>query len=207
MQKAVVPEWAKKWKRKGTVMQMVGSLCCLYANSSHREKGKRNPVVERRYIGVVTPDGVCVKTDVNIDKGDVEVWEAGFTDFILLNAPGNLVAERPGVCEEERERKQEEVLRGMIMSRSPRSYLWREGWLPEGFDQRTVNVYERRLQDLMGVGFDELEVLKRLYLLAFHGGLEARSRMDEEQMAVYSRHGLPFPWERLREVSRGRPKG
>lgn len=206
MPKSAIPQWALCWKRKGTVLQMVGDLCCIYRTRSFRVRGQKNPSVERKYIGVVTPDGVVVKTDVNIDKGDVEVWEAGFTDFILNNTPHDLVEDRNFESEKERLAFQDRLVTSIILRRSGKSYIGRTREADESIKPNLRTRYELRFQELLGVRFEELECLKQVYLLVFQGGLEARSRMNREQMDVYARHSIPFPWERKNITSSVRPQ-
>jgi len=94
------PAWIEKYKRKGTVIQRNGDVYSLYSSKSHREPGKRCPVVERKYIGTVTPDGLVVKTDVNVDNSGIRVYEFGFTYALT-----KLLPERLGACRMDEDEK------------------------------------------------------------------------------------------------------
>ena len=190
-----IPDWARPWKRKGTVLMMVGDLCCIYKSTSKRVPGKKNPVPVRTYLGTVTPDGVVVKKDINIDKGDMDVYEAGFTDFILSCVPEKLVKGSAGESEEERLKRQDCLIRQMILRLSPESYVSRETSPDTEADKEALALIPR-FQKLTGFNIEDLECLKRVHLVVFADGTEARSRMGEEQMDVYRYYKRRLPWER-----------
>lgn len=190
-----IPDWARPWKRKGTVLMMVGDLCCIYKSTSKRVPGKKNPVPVRTYLGTVTPDGVVVKKDINIDKGDMDVYEAGFTDFILSCVPEKLVKGSAGESEEERLKRQDYLIRQMILHLSPESYVSRETSPDTEADKEALALIPR-FQKLTGFNIEDLECLKRVHLVVFADGTEARSRMGEEQMDVYRYYKRRLPWER-----------
>ncbi len=188
-----IPEWARKWKKKGTVLMMVGNLCCLYKATSKRVSGKKNPVPVRTYIGTVTSEGVVVKKDVNIDKGDMDIYEAGFTDFILSSAPQKLIKAKANEGEEERKKREENLLRQMILRLSPDSYVSREYALDKDTEKEAQSLIPR-FQKLSGIKFEDLECLKKVYLVVFADGSEARSRMRDEQIDVYNYYKRRLPW-------------
>ena len=195
-----IPDWAKKWKRKGTVLVMVGDLCCIYKSTSKRVPGKKNPVPVRTYIGTVTPDGVVVKKDINIDKGDMEVYEAGLTDFILSCVPEKLVKKTTGESEEERLKRQDYLVKQMILRLSPESYVSREVPL-EADKDKEAQALAVRFQKITAVFLEDLDCLKRVHLVVFADGTEVRSRMNEEQIGIYSHYKRSLPWERVERPS------
>lgn len=164
-----IPDWALVWKRKGTVLQMVGDLCCIYKTRSFRVKGMKNPRVEKTYLGVVTPDGVHVKVDVNIDNGGIDIFEAGFTDFVLDNVPSDLVLPRQYMSEQERLELQQRIVVNIILRHSPKSYLGRNHEADGSISPNVRFRYERRFENLVGVKFDERECLKDVHLVVFQG--------------------------------------
>lgn len=193
---AKVPEWAKQWNRKGCTIQSQPDGQYLYAVKSRRVKGVKYPVVDRAYVGVVTPGGVVVKVDVNIDRGDIAVHEAGFTDAVLTAVrPGDLA---PSLGEG----RQGELVRAIILRNSPRSYLWGEcASLRGAFTEQQLGMYERRLWHRLGVGPGEMGCLFDVHLLVFSDGLRVRSRMDDEQIALYERIGARLPWDAKERIS------
>ncbi len=192
-----IPDWARDFKRKGTVLVMVGDLCCLYKSTSKRVPGKKNPVPVRTYIGTVTPDGVVVKKDINIDKGDMDVYEAGYTDFVLSYVSEGLVKvkEKKGESEDERKKREDYLIKQMILRLSPESYISRECTIDKDADKE-ANALKARFQKITGVHFEDLECLKRVYLVVFADGTEARSRMKDDQIEVYRYYKRRLPWER-----------
>ena len=190
-----IPEWAKNWKRKGTVLVMVGDLCCIYKSTSKRVPGKKNPVPVRTYIGTVTPDGVVVKKDINIDKGDMDVYEAGLTDFILSSVPEKLVKKTSGESEEERLKRQDYLVKQMILRLSPESYVSREVTLDAEADKEARSLIAK-FQKQSAVFIEDLDCLKRIHLVVFADGTEVRSRMNEEQIGIYNHYKRRLPWER-----------
>lgn len=189
-----IPNWAKKWKRPGTTMVMVKDICCLYTIKSKRVPGKTYPVVERKYIGTVREDGVHIKVDVNIDQGDVELYEAGLTDllFSTITADDLLIE---GKSEKEKLEKAERALIVVLAKHSPASYLFRDKELPSNIGVRT-GVYETLIKRKLGISIEELEPLKDIKLMVFADGNTARSKMNEEQLGIYKKLGVSLPWQR-----------
>lgn len=190
-----IPDWARFWKRKGTVLTMVGDLCCMYKATSKRVPGKKNPVPVRTYIGTVTQDGVVVKKDINIDKGNMDVYEAGFTDFVLSSTPEFLINANVNESEEDRKKRQDYLLRQMILRLSTESYISREYAVDKDLDKE-ANAIIARFQKLTGINFEDIECLKRVYMVVFADGTEARSRMKEDQIGVYRYYKRSLPWEK-----------
>ena len=193
---AKVPEWAKQWNRKGCTIQSQPDGQYLYAVKSRRVKGVKYPVVDRAYVGVVTPGGVVVKADVNIDRGDIAVHEAGFTDAVLTTARPEMLAR--SLTEERRAA----LVRAIILRNSPKSYLWGEcASLRGAFTEQQLGVYGRRLWHQIGAGPEEMGCLFDVHLLVFADGLRVRSRMDDEQIALYERIGARLPWDAKERIS------
>jgi hypothetical protein len=190
------PAWIEKYKRKGTVIQRNGDVYSLYSSKSHREPGKRCPVVERKYIGTVTPDGLVVKTDVNVDNSGIRVYEFGFTYALT-----KLLPERLGACRMDEDEKLR-LFKFLILRNSPGSYagLWTGiGEWGKADDASRVSLYERRLFNLAGVpDIQGLERLKSIYLLDF-GAMKVRSAVSGSQRDEIRKLGLEAAWDLERE--------
>ena len=84
MKKNDLPAWAKKYDGKGIAFRKRGDSFALFRVSSHREHGKKYPVVEQTYLGTVSekygfsPSNERAKTD------DV-LLECGLSHFIMAN--------------------------------------------------------------------------------------------------------------------------
>ena len=84
MKKNDLPAWAKKYDGKGIAFRKRGDSFALFRVSSHREHGKKYPVVEQPYLGTVSekygfsPSNERAKTD------DV-LLECGLSHFIMAN--------------------------------------------------------------------------------------------------------------------------
>ena len=57
MKKELLPDWARKYDRKGVVFRKKGDVFVMVEVHSHRVPGKKYPVVEQIYLGTVSPDG------------------------------------------------------------------------------------------------------------------------------------------------------
>jgi hypothetical protein len=83
MKKELLPDWAKKYNRKGVVFRKKGDVFVMVEVHSHRVPGKKYPVVEQIYLGTVSPDGFSPKGS-SASSSDT-LMECGLSHFILAN--------------------------------------------------------------------------------------------------------------------------
>ena len=59
MKQTDFPQWAQDIKKSvgGTTLRKIGGIIYLYKGTSKRVPGKKNPVMEETYLGIVTKDG------------------------------------------------------------------------------------------------------------------------------------------------------
>ncbi len=125
----------------------------------------------------------------------MDVYEAGLTDFVLSYVPEGLTKIKDGENEEERKKREDFLIKQMILRLSPESYISRECTIDKDADKET-QALRIRFQKMTGVEFEDLECLKRVYLVVFADGTEARSRMQDEQIEVYRYYKRRLPWEK-----------
>jgi len=83
MRKDQLPEWVKKFDRKGVVFRKKGDSFVMLEVKSHRVAGRDYPVLEQTYLGMVTTEGFfpagghAASTD--------HLVECGLSHFILEN--------------------------------------------------------------------------------------------------------------------------
>ncbi|NLZ69339.1 MAG: hypothetical protein GX903_10105 [Spirochaetales bacterium] len=160
-----IPEWANKWKRKGTVLRATtGGKILMYSNKSVRVPGKKYPQPVQKYIGVVTESGVIEDFSINTDDSGITVWEYGFSRVIETLAPIQFMKELGG---EERAKR---VLCCIITKLSPNSYLLKDrlDWC-DALEGTNLSLQRKKLFSLMGRTEEELEEFKRIYLLDIGG--------------------------------------
>lgn len=75
MKKNDLPAWAKKYDGKGITFRKRGDSFALFRVSSHREPGKKYPVVEQTYLGTVSEKA----------KTNDVLLECGLSHFIMAN--------------------------------------------------------------------------------------------------------------------------
>lgn len=187
----VVPQWAMKWKRKGTVFRKAaGERILLYSNRSVRVPGKKNPRSIQEYIGVVTPEGVLEDFTINTDSSGIRVWEYGFTKAVYTLVSEKFMNELGGG---ERARR---VLGCIITSSSPNSYLLRDcGDWCDGIEGTCLSYQSRKLFTLMGVPQEELELLKQVHVIEI-GGRSVVGDIGFRQEEISKRLGVDLRWQR-----------
>ena len=82
MKKNELPEWAKKYDRKGVTFRKKGESFALLEVSSERVEGKKHPVLRQKYLGTVTREGFVPARHA---PGKVRMLECGLSHFILSN--------------------------------------------------------------------------------------------------------------------------
>lgn len=163
------PDWVKKFRRKGTAVKKVGNSYYLYQHTSKRVPGKKYPQAVDKFIGVITPDGVIEKSKKKVSLEDIEVFECGFS-FALYS-----------ICPEEWKKLLNDewftILKSIIHQYSPHSYL-----LIDFNDEcsKNINLYERKLFDMLEVSLEDLLSLSTIYLLRF-SDRDVISKINEYQ--------------------------
>lgn len=84
MKKNDLPAWAKKYDGKGITFRRRGDSFTLFRVSSHREPGKKYPVVEQTYLGTVSEKGGFSPSYEKAKTNDV-LLECGLSHFIMAN--------------------------------------------------------------------------------------------------------------------------
>ena len=81
--RTVYPEWVLSQKGKGQTVKKVGNNYYLYKHSSKRVPGKKNPIPNDTFLGVITPDGIEYGTKAKVDTRSITVREYGFSYAML----------------------------------------------------------------------------------------------------------------------------
>jgi len=181
------PKWVEDCRRKGTVILKNGEDFFLYSTTSHRVPGKKNPQVERKYLGKITPDGLVQRLEVNVDHSDIRVYEYGFSHALLCLAPQNLIGE------ESEEGDKERIMKAIALFESSNSYFSLEhGKTEDPLDGKNTAYYKGRFLSLTGLHLESLECLKQIYLVVI-GGARIISAIDDAQHALLQKLGVPMP--------------
>ena len=181
------PKWVEDCRRKGTVILKNGEDFFLYSTTSHRVPGKKNPQVERKYLGKITRDGLMQRLDVNVDHSDIRVYEYGFSHALLSLTPERLI------CGEREDGDKEGIVRSIALSESPNSYFSLEQGKTEGpVNGKNASYYKGRFLSLTGLRLESLECLKQIYLVII-GGTRLISTIDDTQHALLQKLGVTMP--------------
>ena len=80
-----LPDYAKPFKKRGYDVRKQGETYFLYRITSHRVEGKKYPVLEQEYIGVIDKDGTLIKKkEYPKEEEKIHVWlEYGLSSFIM----------------------------------------------------------------------------------------------------------------------------
>ncbi len=81
-----LPDFAKPFKKKGYDVRKQGESYFLYKISSHRVPGKKYPVLDQEYIGIIESSGVLInkKEYPREEEEKTHVWlEYGLSSFIM----------------------------------------------------------------------------------------------------------------------------
>ena len=181
------PKWVEDCRRKGTVILKNGEDHFLYSTTSHRVPGKKNPQVERKYLGKITPDGLVQRLEVNVDRSDIKVYEYGFSHALLFLTPKKLI------CGEREDGDMEGIVKSIALSESPNSYFSLEDEkTDEPVNGKNAAYYKGRFLRLTGLHLESLECLKQIYLVVI-GGTRIISAIDDTQRAMLHKLGVPIP--------------
>ena len=84
MKKNDLPAWAKKYDGKGIAFSKRGDSFAVFRVSSHREQGKKYPVLDQTYLGTVSErDGFSPSNERA--KTDDVLLECGLSHFVMAN--------------------------------------------------------------------------------------------------------------------------
>lgn len=84
MKKNDLPAWAKKYDGKGIAFRKRGDSFAVFRVSSHREQGKKYPVLDQTYLGIVSErDGFSPSNEKA--KTDDTLLECGLSHFVMAN--------------------------------------------------------------------------------------------------------------------------
>ena len=184
--KKVYPEWVQAQRIKGTTVKKKGDSYYLYKRTSKRVPGKKYPQPVDTYIGIITPEGVIQTEKKKVSLSNIQVKEYGFSKAIWELCPE---AWKKAVGEE-----WEEVLRKIIIDKSPESYLGMD-YTPKSPEEfhcsvgAQVSMLSRRIFKQYKIDWVELELLKTIYLIRI-GKEEAVSQINAEQQALLDRIGV-----------------
>ena len=180
------PDWVQQYREKGTTVKKKGDAYYLYKRTSRRIPGKKYPQPVDTYIGVITPDGVIRSGRKCVSLTSIEVREYGFSKAVW------------DLCTQGWKTPLgddwEDVLSAIIVKRSPNSYLAKERTIrPEGdfryqFAAQTAAL-SRRIHLEYGVGLDDLESLKTIFLVYLEKETVV-SNISREQAELLGRLGI-----------------
>ena len=85
-----LPDYAKPYKKKGYDVRKQGKAYFLYKISSKRVPGKKYPVLEQEYIGVIDERGSLINKKEYPSKKRIEYIEWGLSSFIYKIHKGAL---------------------------------------------------------------------------------------------------------------------
>ena len=182
----VYPAWVQAQRIRGTTVKKKGDSYYLYKRTSKRVPGRKYPQPVDTYIGVITPEGVIQTEKKKVSLSNIIVREFGFSKAVWELCPE---AWKKAVGEE-----WEDVLRKIIIDKSPESYLGMDYTpkAPEEFHCSVgaqVGMLSRRIFKQHRIEWTELELLKTIYWLRI-GKEEAVSQINAEQQALLDRIGV-----------------
>ena len=158
----------------------------LYKRTSKRVPGKKYPQPVDTYVGLITPDGVVYSDKKKVTLSNIEVREYGFSHAIWELCPKDWKTPLG--------KDWEDVLSIILVKNSPESYLKDRPNLKSEADfhyqfAAQAASLSRRIAKSCGVGFQELELLKTIYLVRIEKNT-AVSVISPEQQELIDRLGL-----------------
>ena len=181
----VYPEWVQAYRTKGMTVKMKGDTYYLYSRTSKRVAGKKYPQPVDTYVGIITPEGIVKTNRKKVSFSDIEVYEYGFSKAVWDLCPDS--------WKKPLGKDWENILRIVLHRHSPESYLYRNIVLKEeDFKcqfQAQASSLSRRIYKAHGVDFDELDILKSIYLVVFENKTVV-SRVSPEQKELLDRIGV-----------------
>ncbi len=180
------PNWVQKYRAKGTTVKKKGDKYYLYKRTSRRVPGKKYPQPVDTYIGIITPDGVVESDRRMVSLSGIEVKEFGFSKAVEILCPDE--------WKEPLGEDWEDVLSILISKRSPETYLRKERQARSEEEYHyqfasQMGMLSRRIYKKHGVGLEELEQLKSIYLV-YLGKEKVVSRISDAQRELLERLGI-----------------
>ena len=171
------PDWVQEQRTRGTTVKKKGETYYLYKRTSRRVPGKKYPQPVDTYIGIITPEGIIKSEKKKISLSGIEVREYGFSKAVWQLCPEG--------WKKPLGNDWEDVLSIILWKWSPETYLTKEGTLKPEQDfhyqfHAQASSLSRRIYKEHGVGLQELQVLKSIYLL-YMGKERAVSKINQEQ--------------------------
>ena len=169
------PDWVQAQRTRGTTVKKKGDTYYLYKRTSRRVPGKKYPQPVDTYIGIVTPEGVIKSEKKKISIGEIEVKEYGFSRAVWQLCPEG--GKKPLGDD------WEDVLLAILQKWSPETYLMKERKIEQEIHYQIkaqAASLSRRIYKEHGAGFQELQILKNIYLLYF-GKEKVISKVSAEQ--------------------------
>lgn len=84
MKKNDLPAWAKKYDGKRIAFRKRGDSFAVFRVSSHREQGKKYPVLDQTYLGTVSERDGFSPSNERAKTNDV-LLECGLSHFVMAN--------------------------------------------------------------------------------------------------------------------------
>lgn len=181
----VYPDWVQAYRTRGKTVKKKGDSYYLYKRTSRRVPGKKYPQPVDTYIGIITPEGIITSNKKKVTLTEIEVWEFGFSKAVWDLCPEGW--KKPLGNE------WEDILRIIISEWSPQSYLCQEGIKKREdfrcqFSAQAASLSRRMFKE-HGVGMQELEPLKSVYLVVM-GKDKAVSKIKPEHQTLIDSLGL-----------------
>ena len=180
------PDWVQEYRTRGMTVKKKGDAYYLYKRTSKRVPGKKYPQPVDTYVGLITPNGVVYSNKKKVTLSNIEVREYGFSHALWELCPQD--------WKKPLGKDWEDVLSIIITRNSPESYLKdrvlhkEEADLHYQFQARAASL-GRRIFNKYGIGFQELEILKTIYLVRIEKN-NAISVVSPEQQELIERLGL-----------------
>lgn len=182
----VYPDWVQKHRTQGMTVKKKGDAYYLYKRTSKRVPGKKYPQPVDTYVGIITPDGIVETQRKRVKLTDIEVREFGYSNVLWEICPQEW---KETVGDE-----WEDLLKSIIIKRSPMSYLGKD-YEPRKAEEfrcsfgAQAGMLDRRICRAYKVNVKELEILKSIYLV-YIGKEEAVSRVDDAQRELLDKVGV-----------------
>lgn len=180
------PDWVQEQRTRGTTVKKKGDTYYLYKRTSRRVPGKKYPQPVDTYIGIITPEGVLKSEKKKISIGGIEVKEYGFSKAVWQLCPEG--------WKKPLGNDWEDVLSLILWKWSPETYLLKERTLKTEQDfhyqfPAQASSLSRRLYKEYGVGLENLQILKSVYLLYFEKE-KVVSKINPEQEELLEKMGV-----------------
>jgi len=173
-------------RTRGTTVKKKGDTYYLYKRTSRRVPGKKYPQPVDTYIGIITPEGVIKSEKKKISLGGIEVREYGFSKAVWQLCPEG--------WKKPLGNDWEDVLSVILRKWSPETYLAKEREIKTEqefhyqFPAHAASL-SRRIYKEHGIGLQELQILKSIYLLYFEKE-RAVSKISAEQEYLLEKAGV-----------------